>query len=154
MHNLPAVLCNFLFCDIVGYCGYQWCFTSVWSPVQTTTLAHTSSSWEDTLNMSAEEVSANVMEKKWMSGVYRDGTFCVCVMWRTVDILPGSLQSLRLRLKDLARDILIGCFSDVPRREDRPDGWEVEEVGPQVLRWSWLPVFKWSFSAFRFSTVD
>lgn len=51
-------------------------------------------------------------------------------------ILPGSLQSFRLRLKDLVRDILIGCLSDGPRREDRPDGWEVEEVGPEELRWS------------------
>lgn len=51
-------------------------------------------------------------------------------------LLPGSLQSFRLRLKDLVRDILIGCLSDGPRREDRPEGWEVEDVGPEALRWS------------------
>lgn len=49
---------------------------------------------------------------------------------------PGFLQSFRLRLKDLVRDILIGCLSDGPRREDRPEGWEVEDVGPEALRWS------------------
>lgn len=61
--------------------------------------------------------------------------------------LPGSLQSLRLRLKDLVRDMLMGCLREGPRREARPAGWEVEEVGLE-------PVFRWSFSAFRSSTVD
>lgn len=71
-----------------------------------------------------------------------------------VRLLPGSLQSFRLRLKDLVRDILIGCLSEGPRREESPEGCEVEEVGPEPGRVSVLPVFKWSFSAFRFSTVD
>lgn len=62
------------------------------------------------------------------------------------------MQSFRLRLKDLVRDMLIGCLSDGPRREDRPEGWDVEEVGPE--EWSCVPVFKWSFSVLRFSTVD
>lgn len=47
----------------------------------------------------------------------------------------------------MVRDMLIGCLSEGPRREARPEGWEVEEVGPE-------PVFKWSFSTFRFSTVS
>lgn len=66
--------------------------------------------------------------------------------------LPGSLQSFRLRLNDLVRDILMGCLSDGPSREDRPEGWDVEELGPEAGRL--FPVFKWSFSAFRFSTID
>lgn len=66
--------------------------------------------------------------------------------------LPGSLQSFKLRLKDLVRDILMGCLSDGPRREDRPEGCDVEELGPEAGRL--FPVFKWSFSAFRFSTID
>ena len=49
-----------------------------------------------------------------------------------VHFSPGSLQSLRLRLKDLVRDRLIGCFSEGPTREARPEGWEVEEVGPEL----------------------
>jgi hypothetical protein len=69
-------------------------------------------------------------------------------------LLPGSLQSFRLRLKDLVRDKLIGCLDEGPRREANPEGWEVEVVGPEPGSWRTLPVFKWSFSAFRFSTVD
>lgn len=46
----------------------------------------------------------------------------------------------------------MGCLSDGPRREDRPEGWDVEELGPEPGRL--FPVFKWSFSAFRFSTID
>lgn len=51
-----------------------------------------------------------------------------------VCLLPGSLQSFRLRLKDLVRDILIGCLNEGPRREARPEGWEVEDVGPEPGR--------------------
>lgn len=51
-----------------------------------------------------------------------------------VCLLPGSLQSFRLRLKDLVRDILIGCLGEGPRREARLEGWEVEEVGPEPGR--------------------
>lgn len=43
--------------------------------------------------------------------------------------------------------MLMGCLREGPRREARPAGWEVEEVGLE-------PVFRWSFSAFRSSTVD
>lgn len=52
----------------------------------------------------------------------------------------------------MVRDILMGCLSDGPRREDRPEGWDVEELGPEAGRL--FPVFRWSFSAFRFSTMD
>lgn len=50
--------------------------------------------------------------------------------------LPGSLQSLRLRLKDLVRDIPIGWRTLGPSREDKPEGCEVEEVGPQAFGWN------------------
>ena len=75
-------------------------------------------------------------------------------MRATQCLLPGSLQSLRLRLKDLVRDKLIGCRDEGPRREANPEGWEVEVVGPEPGSGTALPVFNWSFSAFKFSTVD
>lgn len=66
--------------------------------------------------------------------------------------LPGPLQSFKLRLKDLVRDM--GCLSEVPKKEANPEGCEVDEVGPQPIEWTWLPIFRWSFSVFRLSTVD
>lgn len=48
-----------------------------------------------------------------------------------VHALPESLQSFRLRLKDLVRDMLIGCLSEGPRREARPEGCDVDKVGPE-----------------------
>lgn len=78
-----------------------------------------------------------------------DETLVLAGVNRWNSALPGSLQSFKLRLNDLVRDILMGCLSDGPRREDRPEGWDVEELGPELL-----PVFRWSFSAFRFSTMD
>lgn len=77
------------------------------------------------------------------------------LVWRGQNLpgsLPGSLLSFKLRLNDLVRDIVMGCLSDGPRREDRPEGWDVEELGPEAG--TLFPVFKWSFSAFRFSTID
>lgn len=62
------------------------------------------------------------------------------------------MESFKLRLNDLVSDIFMGCLSDGPRREDRPEGWDVEALGPEAGRL--FPVFKWSFSAFRFSTID
>lgn len=51
-------------------------------------------------------------------------------------VSPGSLQSLRLRLKDLVRDMLMGCLSEGPSSEARPEGCEVDEVGPMPGRFS------------------
>ncbi len=162
MYNLQTVL--FRTVDNIGHFVYQVCsvFTSAWSPMWTSTCAHTSSILADTLNMSTGDKSESLKNKKRMKEAYNE-TFilcilCVCVRWKQVKycvcLLPGSLQSFRLRLKDLVRDMLIGCLSEGPKREDRPEGWEVEEVGPEPGRWDWLPIFKWSFSAFRVSTVD
>lgn len=49
----------------------------------------------------------------------------------TIRDLPGSLQSFRLRLKDLVRDMLIGCLREGPRSEASPKGCDVDEVGPE-----------------------
>lgn len=62
---------------------------------------------------------------------------------------------MRLRLKDLVR-LMGGLLWLEFRRLARPDGWEVEvEGGPQgrTRDDGALPVFSWSFSAFRFSTI-
>lgn len=32
------------------------------------------------------------------------------------------------------RDMLIGCLREGPRRDARPEGWDVEEVGPEAGR--------------------
>ena len=76
---------------------------------------------------------------------------CVCAY---VYDLPGSLLSFKLRLKDLVRDMLIGCLVEDPIREANPEGWEVDMGGPDVGRGAGPPVFSWSFSAFKFCTVD
>lgn len=65
---------------------------------------------------------------------------------------PGTGLSLRLMLKDFVRDIVIDCRGDETRSDVRPDGWDVEVVGPG-LRVVTVPVLSWSFSALRFSTV-
>lgn len=57
---------------------------------------------------------------------------------------------MRLRLKDLVRDMFIDLCGDEPSNDDRPEGWDVDMDGPVTGP----PVFSRSFSAFRFSTVD
>lgn len=122
-------------------------FTSVWSPVWTSIRTHNSSGWEETLNVSVEDVSGQRRVSKII-----DETLILAGVNQWNFALPGSLQSFKLRLNDLVRDMLTGCLSDGPRREDRPEGCDVEELGPELGRL--FPVFKWSFSAFRFSTMD
>lgn len=52
----------------------------------------------------------------------------------SVSDLPESLQSFRLRLKDLVRVMLIGCLREGPRSEARPEGCDVDEVGPEPVK--------------------
>lgn len=128
--------------------------TSAWSSMRTSTCTHSSSLWEDTLSMStgdtpyAKKVSVNFPCILWIHvSEILVRMLCLC-------FLLGSLQSFRLRLKDLVKDMLIDCLGEGPRREASPEGWEVEEVGPETGICKGLPVFSWSFSALRFSTVD
>lgn len=48
-------------------------------------------------------------------------------------------------LKVLVRDMATDWRGEAVPSDARPEDWEVEVEGP--------PVFNWSFSAFRFSTV-
>lgn len=75
--------------------------------------------------------------------------YCSCLRYCFPSSPPGSLHSLRLRLKDLVRDMFMDLWGDEPSNDDRPEGCDVDMDGPVMGD----PVFSWSFSAFRLSTV-
>lgn len=67
-------------------------FTSAWSPMRTSTLAHTSSGWEDTLNVSTGDRSKREKGKKIVKGlqIYNFYVCCRCLLsenrWNSVSV--------------------------------------------------------------------